>query len=101
MRQTITPITPHFEIQSGHTETVTSVAFSHDGQLLASGGFDGLVKVWEVASGTLKFTLEGSGEGFEVKYLNTGTCRYLEGVMIRHCFWNCYNPKNTLKHTPS
>ncbi|KAF3328718.1 angio-associated migratory cell protein isoform X2 [Carex littledalei] len=34
-----------------HTETVTSEAFSHDGQLLASGGFDGLVKAWDVASG--------------------------------------------------
>lgn len=46
---------------------MTSVAFSHDGQLLASGDYDGLVKVWDVASGTLIFTLEGSGKGFEVK----------------------------------
>ncbi|KAB2066703.1 hypothetical protein ES319_A09G179100v1 [Gossypium barbadense] len=48
----------------GHTDSVSSLAFSHDGQLLASGGFDGLVKVWDT-SGNLKSTLEGPGGGIE------------------------------------
>ncbi|KAK8685247.1 hypothetical protein V6N13_041252 [Hibiscus sabdariffa] len=48
----------------GHTDSVSSLAFSHDGQLLASGSFDGLVKIWDT-SGNLKHTLEGPGAGIE------------------------------------
>ncbi|XP_021300089.1 angio-associated migratory cell protein [Herrania umbratica] len=48
----------------GHTDSVSSLAFSNDGQLLASGGFDGLVKIWDT-SGNLKCTLEGPGGGIE------------------------------------
>ncbi|XP_020106931.1 angio-associated migratory cell protein [Ananas comosus] len=49
----------------GHQDTVSTVAFSSDGQLLASGSFDGAVHIWDTTSGSLKCTLEGSGEGFE------------------------------------
>ncbi|WOL12705.1 angio-associated migratory cell protein isoform X1 [Canna indica] len=49
----------------GHQDTVSTVAFSFDGQLLATGSFDGLIHVWDTTSGSLKCTLEGSGEGFE------------------------------------
>ncbi|XP_039050861.1 angio-associated migratory cell protein isoform X2 [Hibiscus syriacus] len=48
----------------GHTDSVSSLAFSHDGQLLVTGSFDGLVKVWDT-SGNLKNTLEGPGAGIE------------------------------------
>ncbi|XP_040971489.1 angio-associated migratory cell protein isoform X3 [Gossypium hirsutum] len=48
----------------GHTDSVSSLAFSSDGQLLASGGFDGLVKVWDTF-GNYKRTLEGPGGGIE------------------------------------
>ena len=45
---------------AAHSGEVTSVAFSHDGSLLASAGWGDLtVKLWDVASGALGGTLEG------------------------------------------
>jgi hypothetical protein len=44
---------------TGHTDVVTSVAFSPDGRLLASGSADKTIKLWEVASGSLVRTLSG------------------------------------------
>ncbi|KAL2835372.1 putative wd40 protein [Aspergillus pseudoustus] len=43
----------------GHSNSVQSVAFSRDGQLLASGSDDETIKLWDSATGTLKHTLEG------------------------------------------
>ena len=50
---------------SGHSDTVGSLVFSTDGALLASGGMDGRVKLWDVASGRCQHTLEGPGEAVE------------------------------------
>lgn len=36
---------------SGHSDWVQSVAFSPDGRTLASGGFDRMIKIWQVNSG--------------------------------------------------
>jgi WD40 repeat protein len=41
------------------TPTWSSVAFSPDGRLLASGSRDKTIKLWEVASGSLVRTLTG------------------------------------------
>ena len=38
---------------NGHADWVYAVAFSPDGTLLASGGWDGEVRVWNVADGKL------------------------------------------------
>lgn len=46
---------------------MSSLAFSADGQLLASGSFDGIIQIWDTSSGNLKCTLEGPGGGIEVK----------------------------------
>src|SRR5262249_13033849 len=46
----------------GHTEYVTSIAFSPDGKFLASGGSDRTVRVHEVESGKLLQSLPGHGQ---------------------------------------
>ena len=43
----------------GHTSGVGSVAFSPDGQRLASGGFDQQLKVWDAGTGRELFNLTG------------------------------------------
>lgn len=43
----------------GHTDTVTSVGFNFNGNLALTGGYDGLIKIWNVNTGELVQTLEG------------------------------------------
>ncbi|RYC79718.1 Vegetative incompatibility protein HET-E-1 [Fusarium oxysporum f. sp. narcissi] len=45
----------------GHDDLVTSVAFSADGQWIASGSMDGTVKIWDTATGACVQTLKGHG----------------------------------------
>ena len=47
----------------GHSDTVSSVAFSPDGQLLASGSDDQTVRLWDLATGALQRTLDHQSGG--------------------------------------
>jgi WD40 repeat protein len=47
---------------SAHADSVTSVAFSHDGRTLASGSVDDTIKLWDVASGLQLRTLAGHAD---------------------------------------
>ena len=53
----------HYATLTGHTDgffdAVTSVAFSPDGQTLASGSWDETIRLWDVATGQHKKTLTG------------------------------------------
>jgi WD40 repeat protein/uncharacterized caspase-like protein len=43
----------------GHTDTITSVAFSSDGKRLASGSHDKTIKIWDIGTGKLLREISG------------------------------------------
>jgi WD40 repeat protein len=44
-----------------HSDSVPSVAFSKDGQLLASGSYDRTIRLWDPAAGALQHTISTDG----------------------------------------
>ena len=50
--------TPKLVIKDAHKKGINSVVFHRDGALLASGGSDGLVKIWSLEMGKLQTTIE-------------------------------------------
>ncbi|KAJ1454298.1 WD40-repeat-containing domain protein [Pelagophyceae sp. CCMP2097] len=49
-------------VLDGHTDSVTCVGFSHDGQLAATGSYDGRVQIWVSATGARERLLEGPSD---------------------------------------
>ena len=47
----------------GHSNGVSSIAFSPDGQLIVSGSSDSTVRLWDAATGSCRSTLEGHSDG--------------------------------------
>jgi len=60
---------------------VQSVAFNHDGTLLASGGLDGTARIWDPATGECLHTLTGhTGSVQSVAFNHDGTLLASGGV---------------------
>ncbi len=69
----------HGSVQDGHTDSVTSVAFSPDGMRLVSGSDDKTVKHWDVSSGKLIRTLEGHSDRVRSVAFSPNGSRVLSG----------------------
>jgi WD40 repeat protein len=46
---------------TAHTEDLFTCAFSPDGTMLATGGYDDTVKLWNVSDWSLRFNFNGNG----------------------------------------
>jgi WD40 repeat protein len=55
----------------GHSNSVLSVAFSHDSTRLASASYDKTVKIWDASSGACLQTLDGHSGGFNLAGFET------------------------------
>ncbi|KAI2630918.1 WD40-repeat-containing domain protein [Hypoxylon sp. NC1633] len=56
----------YLQTLEGHSDFVKAVAFSPDGQLLASGSFNHTIRLWNAITGTHLQTLEGHGGAVDV-----------------------------------
>ncbi|PYH50468.1 WD domain protein [Aspergillus niger CBS 101883] len=64
---------PEMQTLEGHSGSIHSVAFSNNGQLLASGSEDNTIKLWDAATGALKHTLDiYSDSVISVAFSNNG-----------------------------
>jgi len=46
----------------GHTDSVVAVGFNINGQYAATGGMDGIIKIWDSDTGKLVMNLDGPTE---------------------------------------
>src|SRR5262249_45653184 len=65
--------TLRYTLGGGHTQAVFAVAYSPDGNTLASGSADGTVRLWNPNTGLIIATLEGhTGSVLSVAYSPNG-----------------------------
>src|SRR4029077_14165622 len=63
----------------GHTDRVTSVAFSPDGTRILTGSVDNTARLWDAATGTAVATLAGHTDAVRAVALSPDGTRVLTG----------------------
>jgi WD40 repeat protein len=60
---------PRLVVQTGHSLSVNSVAFSPNGKILADGSYDGTIKLWDIKTGReiRRGRVKSCGNGKKVK----------------------------------
>ena len=89
----------HVHLSSGHSEWVTSVAFSPDGTQVVSGSDDKTIKIWNVESGDVLHTLYGEREydddsvweiAIYMSLLKKNTIVvFVIVIVVTHCLYMC------------
>ncbi len=65
--------TPNYFTYSGHSDYVSSVAWSPDGKYIVSGSIDGRIQVWDATSGNHIYTYAGHSDAvFDVAWSPDG-----------------------------
>jgi WD40 repeat protein len=85
---------PELALQLGHSLSVNALAYSPDGKLLASGGSDGLVKIWDAHQHELIRTIAAhTGGARGVAWSPDGSTLASAGDDGLVKFWNVQNGK--------
>lgn len=71
-----------------HHSTVAAVAFSPDEQCLATGSWDGVIKLWDVATGALLWTSPAVDAIMAVAFSPDGRALASGGTEGRICLWD-------------
>ena len=70
-------------VLKGHSRWVSSGAFSNDGKMLATGGWDRTIRLWDVNTGKSKIIAQPAGKVLSVNFSPSGTS------IVAGC-WNGY-----------